>query len=591
MPPQPVAATDYGTIDATGATLQGQYFMAPYVVDGKGLVNVSHLRVFRASIAQGQITVQATMEPNTAIRSGIQCLQLFKGPYYDQVGWNCGDYTQKLSASTTITNWDETRAVQTNCAICPPGVTYRLDFSSFSAVCSNLPCSAFSVYIVLLPSRSSARVYPPELYTPPTVPVLDLTRVSRDDAAKALFLGYGLTPLAQLSELAYDGRKLTKIDPLPSSTDYPAPGTWYDTSRSPATVAIDGNHSGLYELTSSTTPGQRMAILTLPSVAPGRHELELTAIPYPTSVFTFYGVVSDLFYKIGVNGSEHYGLAAPFIVVEPRFWLGQAGAAPGGGVAIGGTGFAPSSSVSVTASDLCSLPLPPSCRQAALGSFFTDTTGAFEGSITMPVATSAFFTGKPAFAGRIVVQVDDKGWLQDYPDQSLLQQQSFAFLLPGVPIPPTQSQADIPGSVSVAPAVTVTVPTRGGFGTVRFQNVTGGGSLGVTATASPPAGSPPSGFRFLGGSFDLTASGVTFTSATVCLPYRDEDLPAGTKPGSLKLFHFEGGVHRDVTTTIDAANHVVCGRVSSLSPFAIGGPGSTSAIYVPATFNEYHAGG
>ena len=37
----------------------------------------------------------------------------------------------------------------------------------------------------------------------------------------------------------------------------------------------------------------------------------------------------------------------------------------------------------------------------------------------------------------------------------------------------------------------------------------------------------------------------------------------------LKLLHFEGGAWMDVTTSLDTVNDIICGDVTSLSPFAI----------------------
>jgi hypothetical protein len=45
--------------------------------------------------------------------------------------------------------------------------------------------------------------------------------------------------------------------------------------------------------------------------------------------------------------------------------------------------------------------------------------------------------------------------------------------------------------------------------------------------------------------------------------------------------HFEGGVWVDVTTSLDTAANVICGRVTSLSPFAIVEPAYDFLGFLP----------
>jgi hypothetical protein len=42
-----------------------------------------------------------------------------------------------------------------------------------------------------------------------------------------------------------------------------------------------------------------------------------------------------------------------------------------------------------------------------------------------------------------------------------------------------------------------------------------------------------------------------------------------SSPSDVKLFHFEGGSWIDVTVSLDTINNIVCGSVTSLSPFAV----------------------
>ncbi|HQG03740.1 MAG TPA: Ig-like domain-containing protein, partial [Thermoleophilia bacterium] len=114
-----------------------------------------------------------------------------------------------------------------------------------------------------------------------------------------------------------------------------------------------------------------------------------------------------------------------------------------------------------------------------------------------------------------------------------------------------------------APLATVTFPSVTAAGTVTFTAVE---PEDVGGTDYPAAdgfwlGDPPV-------YVDITADeALQFeTPVKVCLNYEPESFPAGTP----RLFHYEDGEWVDVTTSTDTTNHVVCGEVSSLSPFAVG---------------------
>ena len=84
----------------------------------------------------------------------------------------------------------------------------------------------------------------------------------------------------------------------------------------------------------------------------------------------------------------------------------------------------------------------------------------------------------------------------------------------------------------------------------------------MLTTSVPPlpigfqAGDPPAFYQI-----ETTAS---FTGViTVCLPYGD--LPAGSVP---RLLHYDSGQWQDATTSFTVSPNIVCGSVSSLSPFA-----------------------
>ncbi len=100
---------------------------------------------------------------------------------------------------------------------------------------------------------------------------------------------------------------------------------------------------------------------------------------------------------------------------------------------------------------------------------------------------------------------------------------------------------------------------------LTFSNVTQAGNTTLTTSSSGPA--PPSGFA-IGNPpiyYDLSTTALFSGNVTVCISYAGITFSSG----SPSLFHFENGVPVDVTTSVDTVNQVVCGNVTSLSPFAL----------------------
>jgi hypothetical protein len=119
-----------------------------------------------------------------------------------------------------------------------------------------------------------------------------------------------------------------------------------------------------------------------------------------------------------------------------------------------------------------------------------------------------------------------------------------------------------PGSnVSVTP---VDVATGLAPATLIFSTVTQPGFTSVAISNGGPP--PPSGFQ-LGTPpvyYELTTTAVFSGSIMVCVDYTGiafSGLPA--------LFHLENGVMVNRTTSVDTLNEIVCGSVTSLSPFAL----------------------
>ena len=90
--------------------------------------------------------------------------------------------------------------------------------------------------------------------------------------------------------------------------------------------------------------------------------------------------------------------------------------------------------------------------------------------------------------------------------------------------------------------------------------------LVITTSSSGPT--PPSGFS-LGDPptyYDVTNTAGFSGPQTVCIRY---DPAKYLDLNNLRLLHYENNAWVDVTTSNDAANYVICGQVTSLSPFAI----------------------
>ena len=54
---------------------------------------------------------------------------------------------------------------------------------------------------------------------------------------------------------------------------------------------------------------------------------------------------------------------------------------------------------------------------------------------------------------------------------------------------------------------------------------------------------------------------------TICINYSNVTFHGNEN--SLKLMHFEGGTWRNVTVSRDTVNNIICGSVTSFSPFVI----------------------
>jgi hypothetical protein len=129
------------------------------------------------------------------------------------------------------------------------------------------------------------------------------------------------------------------------------------------------------------------------------------------------------------------------------------------------------------------------------------------------------------------------------------------------------------GSVAVQPVTGVTI---------TFGSVTAAGTTAVTRSAAGP--SAPAGFT-LGSPavyYDVSTTATFSGPATVCFSYAGVSFGAGMPA----LFHYQNNAWVNVTTSIDASNQVICGGVTSFSPFAVFG-----AVYAATVVDPIAADG
>jgi hypothetical protein len=103
--------------------------------------------------------------------------------------------------------------------------------------------------------------------------------------------------------------------------------------------------------------------------------------------------------------------------------------------------------------------------------------------------------------------------------------------------------------------------------TVTFDSVS---AAGVTSLVMSKGGPDPEyGYRLCANNyyFDLTTTAVFVDSVTVCIDYTD--LQCGGNERKLELMHWVDGGWEDCSVSRDLEEDVICGRVASLSTFAI----------------------
>jgi hypothetical protein len=118
--------------------------------------------------------------------------------------------------------------------------------------------------------------------------------------------------------------------------------------------------------------------------------------------------------------------------------------------------------------------------------------------------------------------------------------------------------------------------------TLTFSTVTQAGISGLATSGTGPA--PLAGFA-LGNPptyYNLSTTAVYSGSISVCINY------TGISFASPELFHYNGAAWVNVTTSVDPITQIVCGSVTSLSPFALFEPKGFAATGNMISPHEYH---
>jgi len=122
------------------------------------------------------------------------------------------------------------------------------------------------------------------------------------------------------------------------------------------------------------------------------------------------------------------------------------------------------------------------------------------------------------------------------------------------------------GATPTGSGVTVKLETTTTTLNVLFTNVSAPGQ--TTITSSPTGAPPPEGFK-LGQPpvyYDVSTTASFTGPVTLCFGWA---AGAFNNPKQVRLMHLENGQWRDVTTSVDWSNRIVCGTTSSLSPFIL----------------------
>jgi hypothetical protein len=118
----------------------------------------------------------------------------------------------------------------------------------------------------------------------------------------------------------------------------------------------------------------------------------------------------------------------------------------------------------------------------------------------------------------------------------------------------------------VTPAGTNVPVVASSTTSLTFASVSSAGV--TTATTSSTAPTVPSGFLINNAPIyiDISTTATFSGHITVCSSY---NLAQFTDPADLSLLHYQNSAWADVTTSNNATTGIICGQVTSLSPFAV----------------------
>src|SRR5207247_493296 len=170
------------------------------------------------------------------------------------------------------------------------------------------------------------------------------------------------------------------------------------------------------------------------------------------------------------------------------------------------------------------------------------------------------------------------------------------------------SALDLNRAGSVATAVTLVANTMAGLNvdvlpldartgtspvTVTFAGVTRAGTTTLATGDAGPAAPPGFAAGRPAVFYELATTAGFSPPVTVCIRFAGT---AFSDPSHVGLFHFEGGAWADRTVFVDPAAEIACGRVTSLSPFAVfertdfSPPTSTAISSPPPNDNGWNTG-
>jgi hypothetical protein len=110
---------------------------------------------------------------------------------------------------------------------------------------------------------------------------------------------------------------------------------------------------------------------------------------------------------------------------------------------------------------------------------------------------------------------------------------------------------------------------------ITFGEVTQSGLTSLTTGATGPAS--PTGMQ-LGNPpvyFDITTTASYAGTIVVCIDYSGITY---AEEANLKLYHYESSTWMDITSSLDPANNIICGKTISLSTFAAFEPSSSAIV-------------